>query len=386
LKRVDRRHLKSGVLGLKAAIHLSADKKAPTEITLLHHGINQSDYGPILFDAQAADMVMSEFRRKGIPRLFADWNHGTIPTQGGPPPTREQAKSSCSFVPMVNAAGDLIASDIRWTEKGRADVESEEYGLFSPAFVPVCDGDICRPGKLVNFALVNRAGLDGIEPLLAAYAAALTEENQMEYEKLYNEEKARNAALSAELATARTASTEVLALGAAIGMVSAPNAERVTALTSLVTFKVDVLKLTGKDDLSEALGVLEGNKAKAAGYDALKAESDQREITALTAKLDAAIERGVKELKIAPAVKDMWREDALAHGGGKPTEAAIAKLNAKIDASPAHGTAVGDGAKQRANGIVTTAVDEEMNRLMGIDPVKFTEWVGKQAQQGKGAT
>ncbi len=368
-----------GILGLKAAVHLSADKKAPTEITLLRHGMNDSDYGPILFDAQAADMVMGEFRRKGIPRLFADWNHGTIPTPGGPPPTREQAKSSCSFVPMVNAAGDLIASDIRWTEKGRADVESEEYGLFSPAFVPVCDGDTCRPGKLVNFALVNRAGLDGIAPILAAYAASLEKESNVEYEKLYNEEKARVVALTAELATARAASADVLALGAAIGMVSAPNADRVATLTSLVTLRTDVLKLAGKDNVAEALGVLEGNKSKAAGFDALKAESEQRDLLALSAKLDATIDRGIKELKIAPAVKDMWRDDALAYGGGKPTEAGITKLAAKIDASPAYGTPVGGGPVQKPNGAVSS--DPRMDRLMNIDPVKFAEFQAKQAQQ-----
>lgn len=371
-------HHRSGILGLRAAIDLSSDRKAPTEITLLRHGVNASDYGPILFDAQAADMVMSEFKRKGIPRLYADWNHGMIPVPGGAVPTREQAMSSCNFVPVINAAGDLVASDIRWTEKGRSDVESGEYALFSPAFVPTYDGDICRPKALVNFALVNRAGLDGIEPLLAAYAASLEKESNVEYEKLYNEEKARVVALTSELAAARTASTEVLALGAAIGMVSAPNAERVATLTSLVTLKGDVLKLTGKDNVAEALGVLEGNKTKAAGYDALKAESEQRDLLALTAKLDATIERGVKELKIAPAVKDLWREDALAYGGGKPTEAGITKLSAKIDASPAYGTPVGGGPTQKPNGTVST--DPKMDRLMGIDPAKFAEFQANQAR------
>lgn len=377
----------AGILGLKAAIHLSADKKAPTEITLLRHGINQSDYGPILFDAQAADMVMGEFRRKGIPRLFADWNHGMIPTPGAPPPTREQAMSSCSFVPTINAAGDLVATDIQWTDKGRADVEGGEYCLFSPAFAPAYDGEVCRPKALVNFALVNRAGLDGIEPLLAAYAAALAtqEKNNVDYEQLYKDEKARVVSLTAELAVARTASTEVLALGAAIGMVSAPNAERVSALTSLVTLKTDVLKLAGVATIPEAVGVLEAMKTKAAGFDVLKTESEQRELTALAARLKETLDKGVTELKIDPAARPLWEEDALAYGGGNPSEAGILKLTAKLAATRPNGTSVANATKQPANGVVTTAVDAELNRLMAVDPAKFAEWQGKQAQQGQGA-
>lgn len=417
---------RSGIVGLKAAIDL-ASGKAPTSFVLLKYGPNESDYGCFTFDEIAAAMVMTAFRDKGNGRLYADWNHGSVRMPGDPIPTREQGKSPCSFVPIVDNAGNLIASDIQWTDKGREDVESGDYNLFSPAFAWTWgDDDVCRPCELINFALVNAAGLNNIQPLLAASAAAnAIKETTVDYERLYNEEKARVVVLTGELTTARNelnsarvASSDVVALGAAVGIrAEAPNAERLTAvsglvalkgsilkttgaetpeaalttITGLVALRADVLKVTGKGTIDEAIGVIEGNKTKAEGYDKLAAESAEREVAALTAQLKAALDRGEAEGKIVKATRDLWEDDALAHGGGKPSVKGIAKLTAKIDASPKVVTMVGDPTAPRqpvvtGGGLLTDtriAIAKQMGRK--VEDVVAYENKKATTSQGTGA-
>ena len=398
---------RTGLAALSASITL-ADGKAPTSITLLKYGPNESDYGCFTFDEVAAAMVMQAYERKGIERLYADWNHGTIQRVGDPAPTREQAKSSCSFIPMVNAQGDLVASEIEWTEKGRSDVESRDYNLFSPAFDWTWgDDDICRPSALLNFALVNRAGLNDIQPILAAAAAAIPhrkQETRTMDEKLETELRNRISVVEGELAdarkelaTARLAGSGLVALSAAVGLrPDVADADRLATITGLATLRADVLKATGKDKpedalseiaglvtlradvlrvagkktVAEAIGAIEGHKTKADGYDELAAKAAERETATLSAELAQSIERGKREGKIVEAVSKIWEEDALAYGGGKPTKEGIAKLNAKIDASPKIVTMVDDkGTPRPADGTVAlTAAELDFAKKHGKDP------------------
>lgn len=423
-----RKRNRTGLSALSSSIAL-AEGKAPTSIVLLKYGPNESDYGCFTFDEVAAAMVMQAYERKGIERLYADWNHGTIQRVGDPAPTREQAKSSCSFIPMVDDDGNLVASQIEWTEKGRSDVESGEYNLFSPAFNWVWgEDDVCRPSELLNFALVNRAGLNDIQPILAASAAAVSHRNQeirmpMD-EKLETELRNRIATLEGELNTARKdlgvarlAGSSIAALSAAVGIqVDAPDADRLALVSGLVTLRASVLKATGKekpDDalaeiaglvtlradvlrvagkstVAEAIGVIEGHKTKAVGYDELVAKDAERETAALSAELKGALDRGMREGKIVSAVLKIWEEDTLAYGGGKPTKEGIAKLNAKIDASPKIVTMVDDkGAPRPADGTVAlTAAELEFVKKHGKDPalaLKAKQQIAEAAAARKAA-
>lgn len=356
---------------LRAEIDLGTSGKAPSEIRLLRAGVNESDYGPFLFDELSAAMVIGSFQADGKPRLYGDWNHGMLDPDAG----REKGAAACSFVPEVRN-GELFASDIKWTEDGANDVETRRYNYFSPAFTYEYGEDgQCRPRKLINFALVNRAGLKDIEPLLAA-SAAHHEENTVD-EKLETELRSRIETLETENKTLRGVSSDVVALSAAVGLAAnVPNAERVTAISGLVALRADVLKVTGQETPAGALGVVSAWKAKAEGYDKLAKESEEAQVVALRAEMTGILDNGAKEGRVTGApgatgtTRALAEEAALKIGGGKPTKEGVAWLSAFVGTMPKAVAMVAEGAAQPAAGtsgvVALSADDKELAKRHGM--------------------
>lgn len=391
---------RTGTAILRASIPLSGEGKAPAAITLLKPGVNATDHygegdcGEFVFDGVAAAMVMQAFQDDGHGRLFADWNHGSLPRPGFPPPTREQGASSCSFVPTVGDDGSLIADDIEWTDEGAADVVGGKYNLFSPAFSwGFSDDGICRPTKLVNFALVNLAGLKGIKPLMAASAAAITaQETDMEFEKLYNETKAQLDVATKRIATLESNGTHVVALSMAAGVKpDAVESDRLTAVTGLATLRSSILRATGAETpdaavavvsglvalRSEVLGIsgqktpeeaviaLKSLKSNSDELVTLKAQIETDKVTALRAELDGTWTSAVTALKLSPADKEKEEAALLAISGGKVTRAVVDAAKLRV-ASLTSQVAGGGGTPQPATGAgLLTEEDKALQRASG---------------------
>jgi phage I-like protein len=135
---------------------------APTEIRIFRAGVNRSEKGDFLFDAQAAESVLREYARHAKPAVF-DFNHGTTLSD----PTPEQGIAAGRFVPEVRN-GELWATAIKWTARAAALLEAREYVCFSPYFEhDVATGRVLR---LINIALTNLPALDDIAELMAASA------------------------------------------------------------------------------------------------------------------------------------------------------------------------------------------------------------------------
>lgn len=341
-------------LFLRALITLSA-AGAPSEVRLLQFGRNESDYGPITFDEIAAAQVMQDYREKGIARLYADWNHGMYPLDGSRP-TREEAKSCCSFIPEVRN-GELWATQIIWTDKGREDVESGDYNLFSPAFSFVIgdDGEL-RPRALLNFALVNDAGLNGIQPLIAAGAADVNGnggDTMDPKDQKITELETRIKAIMAENDTLRGSALEVAGITGVLALAATAGADvRAEAVKGLVAFRTEVMTLTGQDSVAGARGVVQGWKSKAEGYDKLAAEKAEGETAALEKEIGEVITLASKDGKLGfePAKHDERKAQALAIGNGKPTKEGVAFLRGLADSMPKAVTRQGEGAETPAAG------------------------------------
>jgi len=382
---------------------LGGDGKAPTSIVLLQPGVNRTDHygegdgGEFMFDEVAAAMVMQAYRDQGVQRLYADWNHGSIHRPGFPAPTREQGASPCSFVPVIGDDGSLIADDIQWTDDGRADVEGGAYNLFSPAFQwSFGDDGACRPSRLVNFALVNLAGLKGIKPLLAAMSAVNSERTpDMDYEKLYNETKASLDAANKRIAALEGNGSHVVALSMAIGLEpSVPEAERVSAVkglvalrssllkstdaetpeaaigavTGLVALRSQVFEITGEKTPEKAIGTLRALKAHSEELIPLKEKIKKDELAALRSELDSVWAGAVKELKLPPGKKDAAEASILAMSGGQITRAAVDGAKTFVSMLSAQ-VVGGDGTPQAETGAsLLTEEDKAVARMMGNTP------------------
>jgi hypothetical protein len=324
---------------------LLADGKPPSEFRLFRSGINESDYGPILFDELAAQMVMEAQEEKGNP-LYFDCNHGMLRED----PSEEDAKSYGEFaleVRPVEGGVELWAKDCMWNEDGYRLVQKRLYNLFSPAFSPARDSDgVVRPGKFINCALVNRAGLDHIKPLAAA--ARNPEDTTMTDQEI-KALKDQLTAAQAEVVALKAKDTTrgVLMIGAVLGLAAAAtDDDRVDAVKSLVRVRDELIALSGKSTVAEAIGLIKGWKESHAEVGQLRTRETERETVALAAEFDALVKKGVDEFRIWPAEVDGVKKLALAGYGGKATKEAIAEFAAYLPTRPVQKAGGGEGPKQ----------------------------------------
>lgn len=397
---------------MRADISLSAEGKAPTSIVLLKKGLNASDHygegngGEFVFDDVSAAMVMQKFQDAGRARLYGDWNHGMLV----PSASRDQASACCSFVPAIDGDGNLVAGDIEWTDDGREDVESRAYNLFSPAYSwSWCDDGVCRVTGLVNFALVNLAGLKGIPELLAASSALIdpSKESVVNHEELYTQAKAdldkanaRIRELETTVAKAGGASTQIAAMSMAIGLkADATDTERLSTMNGLtalrsgvlaatgtetteaalayvkgvVALRSSVLSITGKDSPEAAVAALQVMKGSAEQLATLQASIEQEKVAAMTSEWDGLWASAVSDFKVTPADVETRKGQLLAITGGKVTKELITAARSAIGAQAPIVKGSGTPPAKAGSTLITDA-DKQLHAMMGgASPVSLEQ-------------
>ena len=134
--------------------------RAPTEFRILPKGTTTTTKGVVLFDDEAARRVLEAFRSHGVPMLPFDFEHAMANPET--PPSEKVAAGW--FKPEVRN-GELWASAIEWTERGRKGVESKEFRF--PSLWGFIDAATRRLMRLINVGLVNRPATSGQLPLVA---------------------------------------------------------------------------------------------------------------------------------------------------------------------------------------------------------------------------
>lgn len=329
--------------GAAAAIVLT-DGKPPAEFQIFAAGVNESDYGPITFDDIAAAMVMQNQEEKGNP-LFFDFNHGMTVQYA----TAEQGKSGGTFDIAVRG-GALLATDCQFTEEAFDRIAKREYNLFSPWFRTLTDdAGVCRPLQLLNVALLNLAGLNGLQPLAAGARLETGDQNMNPIKCMAcgnpipgmsgeGEAACGGCFRGAQKMSAvdfpqvqATIRANALALGIKPG---ADHSEQPALVTGLMSLRRDLHKATGQDSDAGAIGVIEGWKEKSAQAEGVIAAAAKTAADALTTELGVVLDDGVKAGKVSPAQREIFEAAALAKGGGKASKEGILYLRAKLDTLP----------------------------------------------------
>ena len=132
---------------------------APTEILLFAAGLTTTTKGPVVYDVEAGVMVLEAFQRRGLDRIPIDIAHGML-EHGG---TTEQHKAFGWFKLRADETG-LYATDIEWTDEGRALVESRAFRFFSPV---ILHDQASRVVEVINLALTNLPATNNQRPLVA---------------------------------------------------------------------------------------------------------------------------------------------------------------------------------------------------------------------------
>lgn len=346
--------------------------KAPSEFRVFSYGVNTSDKGDFLFDEQAAKSVMAAFSKKGS-ALTADYEHQAFnsATNGQPAPNSIKA-----WTPSIrlNAEGkpELWATDVKWTPRASAYIESGEYNHFSPAFE--ADPKTMRIERIVNLALTNIPALDQQEPLIAASQGVTTMKKlacklcQKTLKAPTEDEDGDEVMCTDHAVIPKMSAIFGLRADSSMGIV-------LEAAGEASHFRGTVLELLGAKNPVEALGLIGTLKSQREEITALKTQIANDASAALTKEFELVLEEAGKSGKLAPdpAVREKFTKPLLAMSGGKVTKDAIdfarnhfLSMEAKVNVTDANGG--GGKAPGATDGAATTLsqADLDVARLTGV--------------------
>ena len=322
--RQDCKRLSIALPGLDAA-----SGKPPAEFLLFGVGVMSTSKGDFLIDEESIDLCMAAYADQGN-RLTIDYEHQALSN----PPV--QAPAAASFVPQRRDGG-IWATDVRWTPKATEYLTNKEYLFFSPAFLTDKEN---RPTHILNIALTNIPATKNMQPLVAA--------NQ---------------------ATEVSMKTVLSALSLRD---NASEAEALSAVNKMSGERTQLLIITGKDSVAEALGTLDSWKQSAAEVVSLreaatKAKADLEE-SAFASEIAAAKTAHV----LAPSDDHERNQVALSYKG-RPD--AIKLLRGFLSthkplvpgaALPRANAAAGEPAVGTSATVSLTGAEKDIARKMGV--------------------
>lgn len=303
---------------VKAVNQLSADNSVPNEFVLLRSGWNDYADGQLLFDAEAAGLVMARYAKRGL-ELTADYEHQSLSY----PPVEAPASAS-KWTPELRN-GDLIAASIKWTPRAARMIADGEYRYFSIA--ARIDTETKRIVEVINFGLTNLPAANGIEPLKAASitgAIPRQEKNEMK--------------------------TVLVALGLSAEL---EESAAVVEASRLAELKRDVLAITKKSSVAEAIGALRAWEHSHEQVVALSAQVAKAEAEKRGLEFDALVAKGSADRKLTPAqLKGKWLADMRAREGG------VIELKSYLEETPAFVEAKTEEPKETAASAESVSAEE----------------------------
>ena len=123
------------------------------------HDVNGEEYR---LDLQAANMVIAEFKAKGVDVPF-DYEHTSLNGEDGTP--RAPAPATGWITGLEADPGVGLIAKVKWTPLGRKYLEGREYRYCSPVLL-VRKSDR-RPIRLHSVALVNRPAISGMPAIVS---------------------------------------------------------------------------------------------------------------------------------------------------------------------------------------------------------------------------
>lgn len=300
---------------------------APSEFRILSRGENPTRKGVVVFDEPAAESVMQEFELGGVD-LPLDFDHAMAD-----PTTRPQDRAAAGWFRPSIRNGELWATELSWTPKGREAVESKEFRYTSlwGDVEPVGNGDARRLRRLRNVALTNTPATLRTLPLVA-------------HEDVHPNQGMKNMS-----DTDKARSPLVVTLGARD---EAEAIEKVTLIQSTLSDVAGVLEVEAKPDLVK--GAIRALKLQADKGKAAEAQLSELKTKIDADKKDALIAKLSDEGKLPPALHEWARTQSI-----ESLTAFGEKAPAVVSTKPV---------ESNQGGVTTTLSEEERQvaKLLGL--------------------
>ncbi len=154
--------------GGSRALALVEGGNPPTEYLMFGPGVNETVKGPLLFDDDAAALVVAFYESRGRKRLAGDWEHDSMVPPEQRPPEYRGSPASHWFDLEVRPGPELWATNVKWTPSAFAQIQRGEYAHTSP--VVRFQKATGRITAVMSSALTNDPATIGQPQLVAATA------------------------------------------------------------------------------------------------------------------------------------------------------------------------------------------------------------------------
>ncbi len=298
------------------------------------------------------EALIALFNKEGL-RLPVDENHSTdlAGKKGFPSPAR-------GWIVELQSRADGLWGRVEWTDEGDKIVAGKSYGYLSPVFLHGQTKPF-KVAKMLRVALTNDPNLPFLKSLHSKEEASMLEQLR---KALGLPDTADETAVMAAVTAAHTAQTARAALMARVAEAAGVAAD--TAPDALVTAIQSRGKVSATDaenaDLKTQLISLQSQFTTLSTNTA----RDRAETV-----IGAAVEAG----KVVPALKDHM----IARHMKNPTE-----VEAEIKLMPSLNSGGLGGRKLPESGDITTAEDDKVMSMMGLDAKAFGDTA--KALHGKG--
>lgn len=136
----------------------------PDRFLLFKRGINATAKGDVLFDAEAAQLVVDAANQAGVDFMI-DLEHDSV--DEATRLARADAADALGWFSLeVDASGNLWACNVRWNPEGERRLRNRLQRYTSPCFE--YDSETGRVVSLINVALCGRPATYNAKPLVAA--------------------------------------------------------------------------------------------------------------------------------------------------------------------------------------------------------------------------
>jgi hypothetical protein len=246
-----------------ASIQVSAEgAPLPTEFRLFAFGKNDSTRGPALFDATAAKSVMAEYKRQGVD-VQIDLEHLSLENPEKSVNYDPDARGWCKLELRDDG---LWATDVRWTPEGEERLRERRQRYISPAFYS--EKETGRVLEIINIALCAMPATHAAPALVAAKRSKAMDPAKIKeaLDAIKNNDAAKALELLEAMLVDAAGGVPVDDAATAEGEAFAdkPNEEAQAAVTQAfkkfhgaVALSAKLAKLTGKDEMSAAVGTVE---------------------------------------------------------------------------------------------------------------------------------
>jgi phage I-like protein len=263
------RPMKQDIVTITLDLPSASEGEPPREVRVFTKGEFPTKKGRFRYTDKSRESVLAEYQRHGV-RKFFDYRHLSLEQSSGPDGGRAAGRFH-----LEDRDGELWATDIKWTPKAAKEIAEGEWLYLSPAFLANrTTGEI---SELINVALTNLPATEQALPLVAA--------------------EADGSAIGDDIMGN--------AIAVALGLSpDAPEGDVLARLSRDREVVGELVKLSGKDDARQALGVVMSWKAEAEQSASLRAELGRIEGERDERLMLEAIETAINAGRVTPAERE----------------------------------------------------------------------------------